>query len=394
MSEFVMPQLGADMTRGRLVRWEKKPGDTIKRGDIIAIVETDKTNIDVESFQSGVFEQPLVEPSEKWLPVGTPLALIRVEGEALVVKEAAPARVEAEALIVKEAAPAIARAAPAAVEERVRASPSARKLADELGVDIAKVIGSGPGGRIMREDIEAAAVQAKAAPAAAPAPVEDRTARMRQAIAASMARSKREIPHYYMSHTIDMGKALSWLADTNLKRPVTDRLLYGVLLIKSVALALREVPELNAWWVEGKAQRKDGIHVGVAISLRGGGLVAPALLDADRQSLDQLMRNFLDLVQRARAGSLRSSEYSEPTITVTSLGERAVESVFGVIFPPQVALVGFGTVSERPWAFDGTVVVRPLVHATLSADHRVTDGHRGAQFLAAVERLLQTPEQL
>jgi len=218
--------------------------------------------------------------------------------------------------------------------------------------------------------------------------------RMRQAIAAAMARSKREIPHYYLSTTIDIGRAMAWLADENLKRPVADRLLYGVLLIKTVALALREVPELNAVWREGQAVQSPSIHVGVAISLRGGGLVAPALHDTDRQSLSELMRSFRDLVARARAGTLRSSELSDPTITVTSLGEQGVETVFGVIYPPQVALVGFGKVVERPWAVKGQVTTRPVVTATLSADHRVTDGHRGGLFLAAVDRLLQEPSRL
>ncbi len=217
---------------------------------------------------------------------------------------------------------------------------------------------------------------------------------MRQAIAAAMARSKREIPHYYLSTTIDMSRAMAWLTQENLKRTVEDRLVYGVLLLKAVALALRDAPEMNSIWTGGKATPVRDIHVGVAISLRGGGLVAPALHHTDRQSLDELMKNFRDLVQRARAGSLRSSELSDPTITVTSLGEQGVETVFGIIYPPQVALVGFGKVVERPWSADGQIVSRPLITATLSADHRVSDGHRGGLFLAAIDRRLQEPEKL
>jgi len=218
--------------------------------------------------------------------------------------------------------------------------------------------------------------------------------RLRQTIAAAMARSKREIPHYYLAHTIDLHRALAWLAEENARRPVTDRLLYGVLLIKAVALALREVPELNAVWRGERAEPSAAVHVGVAISLRGGGLVAPALHDADRQPRGDLMRAFRDLVQRARSGGLRSSELSDPTITVTSLGEQGVEHVVGIIYPPQVAIVGFGRIAERPWVVEGGVVARPLVTASLSADHRVSDGHRGGLFLAAVERLLQSPERL
>jgi pyruvate dehydrogenase E2 component (dihydrolipoamide acetyltransferase) len=217
---------------------------------------------------------------------------------------------------------------------------------------------------------------------------------MRRTIAAAMARSKREIPHYYLSTTIDLSNAMAWLAAENLKRPVVDRLLYGVLLIKAVALSLHEVPELNSLWKDDKLHHRSEINVGVAISLREGGLVAPALLSADRQSLDELMRNFRDLVKRARAGSLRSSELSEPTITVTSLGERGVESVFAVIYPPQVAIVGFGRPIQFPRQLDDRVMLRPAINATLSADHRVTDGHRGSLFLTAVDRQLQDPGKL
>jgi len=191
-----------------------------------------------------------------------------------------------------------------------------------------------------------------------------------------------------------MTRSLAWIAQANLKRSVEERLVYGVLLLKAVALALRETSELNSKWSDGKVIPNADVHVGVAISLRGGGLVAPALHHADRLSVDELMKNFRDLVQRARAGSLRSSELSDPTITVTSLGEQGVEAVFGVIYPPQVALVGFGKIVERPWSSEGQIVSRPVVTATLSADHRVSDGHRGALFLAAIDRRLQEPDTL
>lgn len=393
MAEFVMPTLGADMSAGTLVVWKKKPGDRVTRGEIVAEVETDKAAIDVEIFTTGVIEKILVQPGEK-VPVGTVLAIIREEGKPVSPPPApsVPPRTEAPLTTPTPVSPA-KPPEPVTVEPgRLRISPSAKQLAVELGVDPASVKGTGPGGAITREDIQRA-VTAKA-PAEKVAPPEvaaDRQARMRQAIAAAMARSKREIPHYYLSSTIDMGRTMAWLNEENLKRPITDRLLYGVLLIKAVALALREVPELNAVWKEGQAVQSQAIHVGVAISLRGGGLVAPALHETDRQSLSELMQNFRDLVTRARAGSLRSSELSDPTITVTSLGEQGVETVFGVIYPPQVALVGFGKMVERPWVVEGKMVPRPVVTATLSADHRVTDGHRGGLFLAAVDRLLQKP---
>jgi pyruvate dehydrogenase E2 component (dihydrolipoamide acetyltransferase) len=219
-------------------------------------------------------------------------------------------------------------------------------------------------------------------------------AAMRRVIAAAMARSKREIPHYYLSTTIDMRRSLDWLAEENAKRPVTKRLLHSVLLIRAVALALRGTPELNGFWIDDAFKPADGIHIGVAISLRQGGLVNPAIHDVDKKNLDELMENMLDLVNRARAGHLRSSELSDGTITVTNLGEQGVESVFGVIYPPQVAIVGFGKITERPFAADGLLDVHPAMDATLAADHRVSDGHRGGRFLVAVDRLLQEPEKL
>lgn len=413
MAEFVMPTLGADMSAGTLVAWKKRVGDRVTRGEIVAEVETEKAAIDVEIFVTGVIDKILVQPGEK-VPVGTVLALVREDGQpaaatAAPPPPAPPAGPAAAQAAIPPAAPA-APAAPGAEPGRLRISPSARQLAAELGIDPSAVPGTGPERAITREDIQRAAearaagqreepggigaAQAEGQAAQGPAEQSDRQARMRQAIAAAMARSKREIPHYYLATTIDLSRTLAWLAEENTKRPVADRLLPGVLFLKAVALALREVPELNALWKDGRAVTSKDIHVGVAISLRGGGLVAPALHHTDRQNLGDLMRAFRDLVSRARAGSLRSSELSDPTITVTSLGEQGVETAYGIIYPPQVALVGFGKVVERPWVAGGQVVPRTVVTATLSADHRVTDGHRGGLFLAAVERLLQDPERL
>jgi len=397
MAEFVMPQLGADMSAGKLIQWRKKVGDRVERGDIIADVETDKADIEVEVFSTGTIEKILIQPGEK-VPVGTVMALIREEGKPAAAEvPAVPREVAAPttpvAPVQAPPMPAAAVAPPRVAEAlRIHISPVARKLAADLGIDPATITGTGPGGRITLEDVQQAAQAQAAKPA--PAPEMDRAARMRQAIGAAMARSKREIPHYYLSTTIDMGRPLAWLTQENLKRSVEDRLVYGVLLVKAVALALRQFPDLNGFWVGGKPTPKPDIHVGVAISLRGGGLVAPAIHDTDRLSLGELMKSFRDLIQRARAGSLRSSELSDPTITVTSLGEQGVEAVFGVIYPPQVALVGFGKIVERPWASEGQITARPILTATLSGDHRVTDGHRGGLFLAAVERLLQEPSLL
>src|SRR5574341_1029389 len=418
MAEFLMPTLGSDMTRGTLVEWKKKVGDRVVKGEIIAEVDTEKAAIEIESFHTGVIEQLLAKPGEI-VPVGTVMTIIREEGtHTKPALHTSTSPLPLQTVLPKEpvsllspAAPPIG--APIAEPGRLRISPAARKLAAELGVDAAAVQGTGPGGAITGEDIERGAQarderreaggqkpsaplaaglspQAQAAEAAG-----DRQARMRQTIAAAMARSKREIPHYYLSTTIDMGRAMAWLNEENQRRAVTDRLLYGVLLIKAVALGLRQVPELNATWKGNEVVQSQAIHVGVAISLRRqGGLIAPAIHDTDKRNLGELMSSFQDLVKRARAGSLRSSELSDPTITVTSLGEQGVETVYGVIYPPQVALVGFGKVVQRPWIVEGNIVSRPVVTATLSADHRVSDGHRGGLFLATIERLLQEPAQL
>jgi pyruvate dehydrogenase E2 component (dihydrolipoamide acetyltransferase) len=387
MTSFLLPKLGADMTEGRLVEWLKKPGERIERGEVIAVVETDKANVEVESWVAGTMEKILVEPGDQWMPVGTPLAAIRTDGPEPV---APPAFAQAPpAAPVPTPPPAATPPGPAVPGERLRASPAARRRAQELGLDLASIHATGPDGRITLEDVEqAAAVKPAARPPA------DRQQRMREAIATAMSRAKREIPHYYLSTVIDFAPALKWLEAWNRDRPVTERLLHGVLLLKAVALALREVPELNGFWIDGRPVRSEHVNVGVAVSLRGGGLVAPALRDADRTPLDELMRQFQDLVTRARAGSLRSSEMTDATVTVTSLGERGVESVLGIIYPPQLALVGFGKVVERPWVVGREVVPRSVITATLSGDHRATDGHRGALFLDAVDRLLRAPEKL
>jgi pyruvate dehydrogenase E2 component (dihydrolipoamide acetyltransferase) len=384
MYEFKMPSLGADMDAGTVVAWQKQPGERVQHGDMIAEVETDKGIIDVEAFADGILEKILV-PIGAQVPVGTVLALIR---------ETEP---DAHATAESTTIPTDASRSSSVEPPRLPMSPSARRLARELNVDPMQLKGTGHGGAITREDIERAAKQ-QPTPAATAVPTsskdDKRAARMRQTIAAAMSKSKREIPHYYLATTIDFQSAMNWIAETNLQRTVTDRLLYGVLLLKAVALALKEVPELNSIWEHGEAVQKSAIHLGVAISLRQGGLIAPAIHDADRLTVTELMQVFRDLVNRARTGKLTASELSDPTVTVTSLGERGVETVYGVIYPPQTAIVGFGKVVERPWSLDGGLLSRQVITATLSADHRVSDGHRGALFLNAVDRLLQTPEKL
>ncbi len=209
-----------------------------------------------------------------------------------------------------------------------------------------------------------------------------------------MAKSNREIPHYYLEMHIDMSRALQWLEEENLKRSIKDRILPVVVLLKAVALSLVDVPELNGFWVDDHLQTSEAINIGFAISLRQGGLVTPAIHNVDLKSIDELRDAVTDIILRTRAGRLRSSEMTDSTIVVTSLGDRGVEKVFGVIYPPQVALVGFGKVIQQPWVENGMLGIRPMLIATLAGDHRATDGHRGALFLEALNKHLQEVEKL
>ncbi|MGR3938856.1 2-oxo acid dehydrogenase subunit E2 [Streptomyces sp. BRA346] len=458
MTEFTMPSLGADMDEGTLLEWLVRPGQPVSRGDPVAVVETAKSTIEVECFDTGTVGRLLVEPGTT-VPVGTPLALIeptakragkperrrpprrKPEGVPPIPAEPTPARSQEPSLapprerVRAEAVPLVrdlarehgidlatlrgsgpgGRVTRADVERaaarpsRARVTPLARRLAGELGVDLATVNGTGKDGAIRADDVRGAA-PGPAAPGPkapgpkAPGPVRARArpartsgeqaSAMRRTIAGLMARSKREIPHYYLATTVDMAAATDWLRDHNRSSPVAERLLPAALLLKAAALAAREVPELNGFWTEDHFIAGDSVHLGVAVSLRGGGLVTPALRDADTLGLPQLMTALKDLVTRARAGRLRGSEVADPTLTVTNLGDQGVETVLGVIYPPQVALVGFGRIVERPRAVDGLLGVRPTVTATVSADHRATDGAIGARYLTAVDRLLQRPEEL
>lgn len=485
------------MEHGKLVEWLVKPGDYVRRGDLVAVVDTDKTVMDVESFQEGVVADLLVGIGET-VPVGTPLAVI-TQTPAEVgapVPEAPPARTPSKAAAgppqvpgqvrpqvpgqVPEApgppqgppiAPPVrhlahrlgvdpgrirgtgkdgavtradvehAVAARPGTAGRVRSSPLARRLAAELGIELSAVTGTGPDGAVTVADVQRAAAGEGGAPArgpempapglpspelpspelpvaerpvaepGAPAPegppapeapikgkpsseARERVASLRRAIGALMTRSKQTIPHYYLSTTLDLRTAVDWMQAVNAHRPVAGRLVPSALLLKAAALAARDVPEVNGFYDDGGFRPSAAVHLGVAVALRQGGLVAPAIHDADTLALDVLMEQLRDLVSRARAGRLQRAEMADPTLTVTNLGDLGVDSVYGVIYPPQVAMVGFGRVMEQPWAQNGLLGVRHAVIATLSADHRVSDGLRGGRYLARINELLQEPEHL
>jgi pyruvate dehydrogenase E2 component (dihydrolipoamide acetyltransferase) len=365
-----------------LMQWMVKPGDAVKRGDVVASVETTKGIIDIEIFADGVIERLLAAPGAE-VAVGAVLATYRGADAgaptSTVTTQTAPTPAPAPA----GSAEAARKPTPAEATRRP-ASPAARRRAAELGIDVASVASLRPGAAVTLEDVERAAAQEASSASSA----------MRALIAQSMSRSKREIPHYYLGTTIEMTRALDFVAAWNAAHPVTERLMAAVLLLKAVACALEKVPELNGFWRDGRFEPSAAVNVGTATRLRRGGLVAPALEAANRQPLPELMRRFQDVVQRARAGRLRQTELATATITVSSLGEGAVETLYPIIHPPQVAIVGFGAVVVRPWCVAGAIVPAPVVHATLSADHRASDGHRGSVFLTEVDRLLQHPAEL
>jgi len=410
MSLFLMPSLGADMEEGTLIEWLKKPGDFVRRGDVIAVVETQKGAIEVEIFQEGRLSKVLVAPGTK-VPVGAPVA--ELEDGAGVAQsamgegpdaDAAPKAADLESARAAKTPVAPATAVPSkTVEPRPasagsrKVSPAARKLAVDQGLNLDAISGSGPDGAIVFVDVERAIKQpgAKGKPLLpSAARVAQPQSEMRKAIAAAMSRSKREIPHYYLSHTLDISAAQEWLAQCNSVRPPLERVLFAALLIKATAKAAATTPGFNGLFLKDAFQPRTDVNVGMAISTRGGGLIAPGIRNADTISLTDIMEKLRDLVTRTRTGRLRSSELTDPTITISSLGERGVDTLYGVIHPPQVAIVGFGAPAVRPWVVDGRVVARPVLTMTLAADHRVTDGHYGSQFLSAMATNLQSPEAL
>lgn len=385
--EFRMPTLGADMEHGILTEWKIAPGTVVKSGDIVAVIETDKGAIDVEIFDSGKVEKLIVEPGTK-VPVGAVLALLEGEGTSSV----RPTTIKPVAATVAAVAPSAA-AQPTvhpASTTRHKISPAARARAQALKVDLDTVKATGPHDTMTLQDVEAAAKLAKPTSTSGPAA----GGGMRAVIAAAMARSKRDIPHYYLSLLVDYSAARTWLDTHNAKVPIAERMLPVVPLIKAVALAAQQVEGFNGYYIDSKYEPSSAVHLGIAIAQRGGGLITPAMLDAHGKSLNELMQSLSDLVSRTRSGHLKSSELSAGTLTLTSLGEESVDAVMPIIYPPQVAIIGAGTIEPRAWAVDGRIESRLTVQLSLAADHRVSDGRTGARFLRRIRDLMQTPEKL
>lgn len=393
--EYTLPSLGADMDEGRVIEWRVERGDTVHRGDLVAVVETEKSDIDIEIWHDGIIEEFLVDVGEL-VDVGTPIARLRAidarqPPTSVPAAASAPSSSSAEPAFAPPTGAAVT-APSAPIDARVPASPLARRLAADRGIDVAGLHGTGPGGAVIEADVVAAS--STPIPPSPAGTAKRSTDTMRKLIAERMSTANREIPHYHLARDLDLGPLQSWLADYNADRPIGERLLPAACFIRAVALAAAAHRELNGWWVDDRFEPADSVNVAMAISLRRGGLVTPHIEGADERSLDEIMGALTERVAAARTGKLRSSWMTGASITITNLGDTGADLVHGVISPPQVALVGFGRSRARPWVIDDELVVRPVTTATLAADHRATDGAIGSRFLATLAALIDHPEDL
>ena len=422
--EVTMPQMGADMTEGTIVKWFKNVGDAVTRGDIIAEIETDKANVELEAYESGTLIKVIAGEGEV-VPVGDVIALLGEESEAAPDVERKPPaepnkrdiepdmKAASQAPAKAPAASTVRDAQPepvtAKANGRVRISPVARKIAEEANFDYAGVKGTGPDGRILRKDVEAAIADGSGGPAAPPAVAErpasaapargaapvatEGLSKMRQAIARRMTLSKTTAPHYYLTLDIDMTAALEFRSQINANATDEQRVSINDLIVKACAIALERQPKFNAEFAETAIEMHDRINICIGVALDDG-LIAPAVLDCQSKSLGRIAIETKDLIDRAKSGSLKADEYSEGTFTITNLGAYGVETLIGIINPPQAAILGVGSVMAAPVVRDNQVVIRQVMKVALSADHRVTDGAEGARFIKELQSLLEAPAAL
>ncbi len=395
ISEVVMPQMGADMVEGTILHWRKHEGDPVERGEIIAEIETDKANVEIEAFESGIFRRAIHGEGDV-VPIGEVIAIIAAAGDDIskYANGAAPTAAAPAAVATATAPAPMAAPSQAEAVERQRVSPVARRIAEERGIDLAQVRGTGPDGRIIKRDVESFAaappLPARAATPVSAAPQPLGTSRMRQAIARRMSQSKREAPHYYLLVDIDMTEAMAFRTQANEAMADGARLSVNDLIVKACATALQKHPAFNVT-LDGEQMSQSGDqNVCIAIALDEG-LIAPAILDAGRKSLSQIAAESKDLAARAKGGSLRPEEITAGTFSITNLGAYGIETLIGIIQPPQTAILGVGSVMPQAAVHDGAIAVREMMKVALSADHRITDGALGAQFLGEIKRLLEAP---
>jgi pyruvate dehydrogenase E2 component (dihydrolipoamide acetyltransferase) len=389
MAEVIMPKMGDAMTEGKVVAWRKREGERVQAGEVLAEIETDKVNVEIEAEASGTLH--ITVPEGQAVPVGTVIAYIN----------GPPARAAAPTPQAPSPAPAAPKPELPPAEEpagRVKASPLARKLAAEHGVDLREVKGTGPGGRVVERDVLAWVEERAAQPAARPAPAPAEAdyediplSRMRQAIARVVVQSKQQIPHFYVTTEVDVGRALELRAQVQEAFGEDERLSVNDLILKATALALRRFPDLNSQVLDDRTVRRHRrVHLGIMVATPDG-LVVPVLRDADRLPLRELAREARRLVEGARAKRLRQEDTTGATFSVSNLGMYDVTHFVAIIQPPQAGILAVGRAQERPVVREGQVVVRPILQLTVSADHRITDGVGAAEFLAEVKRLLENP---
>ncbi len=409
-TNIVMPKMGYDMREGTVVRWHKKEGETVARGEVLADIETDKATVEFEAFTSGVLGK-IVADEGVLVPVGELIAVITDPGEEIpsdVLKDVLAPPAEPSASVPSGPAPGSQTASASAVPTptasassspgEVRASPIARRLARERNINLADITGTGPGGRIVEKDVldyqPGAAVPAGGA-AGAPQRVE--LTRMRQAIARVTVGSKREAPHFYVTAEIDMTQAMSLRADFNETNSQEARATVNDLIVKAAAIALGRHPKFNASFIsdgQGDAlQMNSDVNIGIAIALEAG-LMVPGIANCESKSLVEIAAASKDLIERANSGHLRNEEYSETTFSVSNLGMFEVESFAAIIYPPHAAVLAVGSVQQQPVVHDGRVVVAQMMKATLSTDHRVADGAEAARFLVEIKSILEKPVSL
>ncbi|MGR5065109.1 dihydrolipoamide acetyltransferase family protein [Photobacterium sp. DNB22_13_2] len=402
--DITMPALGADMRDGTLIDWQIKPGDQVKKGDIIAVIETNKGAIDMEAYHDGIITELLVMPTIK-LPVGSVMARMAETGSQSPSSKAthvshpitsSPSPEHEHHEVTVQPAPIAHRPYLPPHTERYGSrgptrqivSPAARQLANQRGIALSGLLGSGPNGAILLRDLPTAPE------AQASRDVDHKKSAMRQAISEAMSLSKQQIPHYYLSLEVNLSKTQQWLIQQNQQREPEQRLLITAVILTAIARQLPRYPALNGFYQNGSFTPSQAIHIGNTISLRDEGLVVPAILNADQLNLDQMMVSLRDQTERGRRGRLRSSELGSATVTVTSIGDRGADAITGVIYPPQVAIVGLGRLRQAPLVDNGNIAIGDLMTVTLSADHRVSDGLVGSRFLNAMAKQLQHPEDL
>ena len=389
-TNVIMPSLGFDMTEGRLARWLKNEGDPVEKGQAIAEIETEKATVEIEAAASGILARTIVQAGET-VPVGTVIGVIVETGEEVVSVPATPAPPPPAPVpeVGEGAAPS---------EARVKASPVARRMAEEAGLDLSRIKGAGPGGRVLERDVQAA-IAAKSAPAphgvpAVPPPGETvPLSRMRQTIARRMTESKKMAPHFYVTVEINMDETMKMRDQLNSLAPETERISVNDLIVAAAARTLARFPALNASYREGNLEMHSQVNIGIAVALEDG-LIPPVLRNADKKTLRKIAAESRALTERARTNKLRSDDLGGGTFTVSNLGMFDVDEFIAIINPPEAAILAVGAVTRRPVAAAGEVRIASLMKTTLSVDHRVADGAQAGRFMQEFKKLLENPVNL